>query len=163
MASMNRTIGGAAVLAALLLSFNSLPVELLDLVCPQTNRFGDRVSLAEEARKTQRLDELGEQVAERLALKDELAEQLLAGERTLLETAARFRALHQRIGPMPEVRAFFGTASEEEGWCRQVMCWMEAKVRYELSPRQAEALVQRLEGELREHMQAHDNRVVLPE
>ena len=163
MASMSRPIGGVAVLAALLLSFRYLPAELLDLAYPQTNRFGDRVSLAEEARKTRRLDELSEQVTERLAVKEELAEQLLAGELTLLETAARFRALHQRIGPLPDVRAFFGTASEEEGWCCQVMIWMEAKSRYELSPQQAEALVQRLEGELREHMQAHGNSVFLPE
>jgi hypothetical protein len=160
---MSRTIGGVAVLAALLLSFNALPVELLDLACPQTNRFGDRVSLAEEARKTHRLDELSEQVAERLALKDELAEQLMAGERTLLETAARFRALHQKCGPLPDVQMFYGTASEGEGWCRQVISWMEAKVRHELSPRQAEALVQRLEDELRDHLQAHGNRAILPE
>ena len=163
MASMSRLIGGATVLAALLLSFQYLPVELLDLACPHTNRFGDRVSLADEARKSQRLDVLGEQVAERITCKEELAEQLLAGELTLVETAARFRAVHQRVGPVPDLRAIFGTASEEEGWCRQVIGWMEAKVRHELSPGQAEALVQRLEGELREHMHAHGSHVVLPE
>lgn len=163
MASMSRLIGGVTVLVALLLSFQYLPIELLDLVYPQSNRFGDRVSLADEARKTRRFDELSERVTERLALKEELAEQLFAGELTLFETAARFRALHERIGPLPEVRAFFGTASEEEGWCRQVMIWMEAKSRCELSSEQARALVQRLEGELRDHMKTHDNRVILPE
>jgi hypothetical protein len=160
---MSRTIGSVTVLAALLLSFRYLPVELLDFVYPQTNRLGDRVSLADEARKTQRLNELSEQVTERLALKEELADQLLTGELTLVETAARFRALHQRIGPLPDVRTFFGVASEEEGWCRQVMIWMEAKVRIEQSPVQAKTFVQRLEGELRDHIQAHDNCVVLPE
>ena len=62
-----------------------------------------------------------------------------------------------------ERRTFFGVASEEEGWCRQVMIWMEAKVRIEQSPVQAKTFVQRLEGELRDHIQAHDNCVVLPE
>jgi hypothetical protein len=87
----------------------------------------------------------------------------LADELTLVQTAARFRALHQKVGPLPDVRAFFGTASEEEGWCRQVMCWMEAKVRYPQSPGQAEAFMRRLEGELRDHMQSHGSRVILPE
>lgn len=163
MASMSRTIGGVTILAALLLSFRYLPVELLDLVYPQTNRLGERISLAEEARKTQRLEEQSEQVTERLVLKEEVAEQFFAGELTLFEAAARFRALHQRMGPSPNLRIFFGTASEEEGWCRQVIMWMEAKARFEQSPGQAQALVQRLEGELRDHMQAHSSRVVLPE
>jgi hypothetical protein len=160
---MSRTLGVLAVLAALLLSFNYLPLQWLDSSLAPTNPSGERISLAEELNKAQRFERQGDRLAERIAAKEEAAERYFDGELTLFELAARFRALHEECGPSLDPHGVFQATSEEVAWCRGTMSWLVTKVRFEQSPGEAEVLSQRLEDELKDHMKAHDGRVVLPQ
>jgi hypothetical protein len=160
---MSRSLGGVIVFAALLLSFNYLPPQWLEGSLMPINPFGERVSLANELSKTQRLQRQIERVAARIVAKEEAATRFLADELTLVELAAEFRALHEGRELSPDPCALFGTIDPDEAWCRLAMNWVVIKVRIAQSPEQARALEERIEEELMDHMQAHDGRVELPD
>jgi hypothetical protein len=100
-----------------------------------------------ETARSDDLDAQQAEVLERLAVKHEIAEQLLAGRLSLSEAAARFRDLTPR-GSLGEriLRAAYPGAGDDECFCRAVINWVGSR---EASPSTAhEARVRQLEAEL---------------
>jgi hypothetical protein len=141
------------VLIAVLLTCTSLSRERLFDLCTYTDQFGNRISLFEVLRNSEQLNREVRSTIEFTCSKGQIVEDLLSGERTLIETAIRFRALYEdarnwhdpdRPRPAPE---------DGESWCREVIEWAVAKTWHEQSPSQAEALRQRLEEELQDYLE----------
>lgn len=153
---MSRLLRGLFVLFALLLTFASLCVDWLLEIGTVTDRYGNAVSLLESRRKGEQLTREAQAALERIRVKERIAEALLNDEMTLLEAAACFRSLHEDprtwhhpFRPRPQ-------RDDREGWCREVIAWIETKVRVEQSPSQADAVRQWLEAELQEQLGCYD-------
>jgi hypothetical protein len=118
--------------------------------------------LVDGPRRQAEIRNYNEIVRQRLQGKDKITRDLLDGRLSLFEAAARFRKLEELtseyIGYSREPRP---GETVEENLCHQVIRWVhhEAAVRTYPEPDQ---LAQRLEEELREHIQQH-GRVRLPE
>ncbi len=152
---MSRTFGSAFVFAALLLSFSDLPVEgMVDLLL-QADPSADRISLVEEQRRSVQLAEESTIVLARLRNKDRISQQVIAGDLTLLQAAARFIALNDTPESRENLRRAFPAHSEGESVCLQVMKWVESEARLRASPSQAEAVCRRLQEELCAHLEYH--------
>ncbi len=78
----------------------------------------------------------------RVAAKQRVVEQVITGRLTLIEGAARFRALGRGLLP---------AAEDGEAVCRAVISWADLALRDR--PEQAAAVAERLEGELRRHLE----------
>jgi hypothetical protein len=111
-------------------------------------------ALAEEVRRGAEMDQRGRGFARRLEEKERLVQELLAGQLTLLEAAAYFRALDQAP---PEFyweafRAAHAGDSDEERHCNEVITFVEAALG-ETDRGKADGICERLRAELRQHLQ----------
>jgi hypothetical protein len=151
----------------------SLSLLLAVLAGPRTQWF-DSLSASwsalSEARRTfegerqrrQRLDAQDGLADRRLALRGEVVRQLIAGELTLPEAAARFKQLNEQMAARRDYfRERYPSLSAEEAACRQVILWAEVELRH-TAPERAAEVVRRLEAELEGHLQC-DGKVELPD
>lgn len=150
----------------------SLSLLLAVLTGPRTQWF-DSLSASwsalSEARRTfegerqrrQRLDAQDGLADRRMALKGAVVRQLIAGELTLPEAAARFRCVNARFQGRDYFRERHPSVSAEEAACRQVIAWVEVELR-QTAPARAEETVRRLEAELEGHLQC-EGKVELPD
>jgi hypothetical protein len=116
--------------------------------------FGDLPALQRRLEETrlrgEELDRRREALLRRIAAKERVVAELVAGRLTLLQAAARFRDLK---GEPPDLAAPPGLAcgcSEGERLCREVMAWADGWLA-EQAPQRAAAVAARLEAELRRH------------
>jgi hypothetical protein len=80
----------------------------------------------------------------RVATKQRVVEQVIAGRLSLMEAATRFRAAGRGLLP---------AAEDGETVCRTVIGWAELALRDR--PERASAVAERLEGELRWHLERY--------
>lgn len=134
----------------------SLGMDLWNL--PQLERdLADREQWgAELARRTQI-------IKDRTFAKTRLTQELIEGQWTLRETAARFRILEMYPEPIADFGApRFPGHSEGERYCNAVLQWVRADLHDE-DAAFAKKVTDRLERELAEYMASHNGDVVLPE
>ena len=121
-----------------------------------------RQSNEREAQRQERLESKGEPVKRRMAIKDEVVRQLLAGELTLAEAAAWFKYLNERpAGDENFYRQRFRCPTAEESACRQVISWVRSEL-WLKGPDRAEETVRRLEAELQGHLEC-EGKIELPD
>src|SRR5262249_25337141 len=118
---------------------------------PSAGGLGVREVLQRLPEEWSRRDELQAQQAESLrrnALREEAVAALVAGRMTLLEAAARYRALAQETPGYhwEQFRLGYPGASDEERHCRQVIAAVQARLRDK--PDETAEVVARLEAEL---------------
>ncbi len=115
-----------------------------------------------ERQRRQRLAEQDGLAGQRMAVKEAVVRQLLAGELTLPEAAAWFRHVNERAGAGGDYfRALYPSLSAEEAACRQVILWVQVELN-ETAPGPAAATVRRLEAELEGHLRC-EGKVELPD
>jgi hypothetical protein len=109
------------------------------------------------------LDRRGAAVLARINARQEVVRDLCDGRLTLLEAAARFRALNATAGATARRAAqdIYPGASEGERICRQVIGHVRTHLE-EQSPGRGETVTRALEEELRARLEA-DGTVRLPE
>lgn len=101
-------------------------------------------------------------IMRRVAAKNRVIDQLIAGEMTLVEAAAWFRYLNENPSRYRHDYRDWPGDSDEEKACRQVLSWAEVRVLSQAeSKSQAAAMVQRLEDELEQTLR-REGRVELP-
>jgi hypothetical protein len=149
---MIRLFCGAAVCAALLLSYTRWTFDWSEELAVGKDVAGERISLQVERDRETLLKEQFEELNERIAAKDQIADHLLAGEMTLPQAAAAFGNLYEQARTFGELCRVYPNCSTDEILGRQVIAWVEAKLRFEQSPEEAEAVRHRLEAELRKHL-----------
>jgi hypothetical protein len=159
---MIRLFCGVGVCVALFLSFARWSFDWSEDLVPAKDRDGDRISMQVERDREARLEEQFEELNARIAAKDRIADRLLAGEMTLAEAAAYFGRLYERAGLLTDALRAYRGSSAGEILCRQVIAWVDNKVRSEQSPEEAERVVHRLEAESRRHLAEQDT-VELPQ
>ena len=112
----------------------------------------------EESRE---LDAQIEESIQRCKAKEDVVRDVIAGELTLLQAAARFRDVN---ASWPKARAVVQQAYAglpyEHALCRQVIAYAEAELRHQGSV-QKDSVLDRLEAELAEHLRRH-GKVCLP-
>jgi hypothetical protein len=115
--------------------------------------------LVNEHRREEAIMRRAEVVARRVADKSEVTIDLVAGRITLLEATARFRKVDKDTGAYVKYPTdLYPGATEEERLCRQVIAWAG----YERGGTAGDALVPRLNEELRQHLRDHHGKVELP-
>jgi hypothetical protein len=105
---------------------------------------------------------LPEIVASRLIAKGQIAEDVAAGRRSLVEAAALFGALNRLppLAPDPALREWYPPPlrvpirTDEERLCQQVADWVTRRF-WEKGPAREAEVVVRLEAEFREERRAH--------
>jgi hypothetical protein len=98
---------------------------------------------------------------ERIDTKQQLAEQVAAGQLDLLEAAARFRDLTPETGAVRHyLRVVHHGSNDDERFCRVVISWVCGTVNSWPAAERAR-LVARLEAELDEYLR-RDGRIALP-
>jgi hypothetical protein len=111
------------------------------------------VRLLEEIEALQKqgenLDAQIQAVSYNLAAKNRIAAAVEAGQLSLLDAADRYRKLNESQPDFdwPAFRERIPAGSEEERHCRQVLGWVEARLRID-QPEKLEAVMARLEAEL---------------
>jgi len=87
--------------------------------------------------------------AARIEAKDAVVDRLLGGEIGLVEAAARFRQLNDNPPECPsDFRRVFPGDSDGEKACRQVIAWVQARVRSQRGQAQAEQAEKKYQREL---------------
>src|SRR5262245_7763068 len=129
--------------------------------------WGDLAQLREvheaELGRGAELDRRLEVLYRRVAAKEGVVEQLLAGRTTLLEAAAWFRLLNEHPADcQDEFRRWWRGKSDGEKLCRQVISWVVMELHARGPADLAEAQRRRLEAELQAHLR-RDGTVHLPE
>ena len=113
----------------------------------------------EESRE---LDAQIEESIQRCKAKEDVVRDVIAGELTLLQAAARFRDVN---ASWPKARTFLQQAYAglpyEHALCRQIIVYAEAELRHQGSSAQKDSVLHRLEAELAEHLRRH-GKVCLP-
>jgi hypothetical protein len=104
------------------------------------------------------LDEQDHTILKRIAIKDEVIGELLAGRITLFEAAARFRRLDEEY-PIDYQNTSIQVGMEDEYMCNQVIKWVRSRTAEGRGG--SENLVERLEDELMRYKQLHGS-IVLP-
>ena len=100
----------------------------------------------------------------RMTGKEAVTRDLRAGRLTLLQAAARFRALNASPGgPAADLRAHFAGTTAEERVCRQVISWTQAAVSQDESPAAGRHTGRRLEAELAGLLERNHGVITLPE
>jgi hypothetical protein len=159
---MIRFFCGVSVCVALFLSFARWSFDCPEGLVAAKDVTGDPISMQVERERENRLTEQFEELNARIAAKDGIADRLLAGEMTLAEAAAYFGRLYEQARLRTEALRVYAGSSEGEILCRQVIAWVENKVRFEQSAEAADRVVHRLEAELRRHL-AEQGTVELPQ
>jgi hypothetical protein len=115
-----------------------------------------------ERQRRQRLDAQDGLADRRLAFKEAVVRQLIAGELTLPEAASRFKQLNEQTGARRDYfRECHPSLSAEEAACRQVILWVQVEL-HQSAPARAEEAVRRLEAELEGRLRCA-GKVELPE
>jgi hypothetical protein len=115
-----------------------------------------------ERQREERLEQIAPDLKRRMAIKEAVVHQLIAGELPLREAAAWFKYVNERpTGCASNYRAIFRGTSAEESACRQVICWVKSELNVS-SPSRAEEVVRRLEAELQGQLEC-DGKVELPD
>jgi hypothetical protein len=97
----------------------------------------------------------------RSAQRKAIVEQVRDGNLTLFEAAAQFKRLNHQPQPTKLDPLYpFAGQTENEKVCRQVITWLTSYVQ-DLPPSQGEAVLERAEAELRDHL-ACNGTVILP-
>jgi hypothetical protein len=149
---LSRLLSGFFVIVAVLLTVASLSADWVLEAWTVTDSTGNRISLLEAHRQGERLTREVHAVQERTSAKERISDMVADGQMSLIEAAAWFRALHQEPKAWNALHPRPGRG-EGEGWCRMVVDWVEMRTRFERSPSQADALRDRLEAELCEHLE----------
>jgi hypothetical protein len=111
--------------------------------------------LREERERSLGMDRKSEVIRRRIAAKERITDQLLAGRLTLLQAGALFRRLNEGPGGRQAVGLLaWPGESDGEKVCRQVIGWLHSRLQ-QSSPSQADEARRRLEGELAEHILRH--------
>jgi hypothetical protein len=115
-----------------------------------------------EWQREERLRQQAPDLTRRMAIKEAVVRQLIAGELTLREAAAWFKYVNERpAGCETNYRAVFRGATAEESACRQVICWVKSELSG-TAPGPAETIVRRLEAELQGQLEC-EGKVELPD
>lgn len=155
MSLMSRMLSGFFVVSALLLTLASLSAEWVFEACTVTDSTGQRFSLLDAHRQGEQLTRELQATMERTNTKEKIADMVAGGEMSLIEAAAWFRSLHEKRTSWDNLLRPSPGQDEGEGWCRIAIDYVDNKVRFEKSPSRADALRQRLEAELQEHIDCH--------
>ena len=109
------------------------------------------------------LDLEDEAVQRRMESKELILRDVMEGRRTLLEAAHWFKHMNEMpTKHQDRYRKSYPARSAGESACLQVLAWVKCELA--TMPRsQADALMQKLEKELRTHLDAHDGMVVFPD
>jgi hypothetical protein len=98
------------------------------------------------------LDRIDEKVLKRIAIKETVVTDLVAGKIDLLEAAAEFRAVNLTGKYTPAtVRLLFPAPTEDESICLHLLCHVDA---FAQSNQKARAVAVRLRAELDRHIAA---------
>jgi len=159
---VSRLLSSLVVFTALLLTVSSLSAEWLFEQCTITDQSGNRVTLLDLERKGEQITRDVQTSIEHLQAKEMAADALFRGEITLLDAAVLFRSLYEDPKSWHFPQRSRPGRDDGEGWCRVAIEWTETRIRDEQSSRQADALRQRLEAELQQHL-AYYGTVKLPE
>jgi hypothetical protein len=159
---MSRILSGFFVMTSLLLSFASFSAEWLFERGPITDQFGNRVSLLDLQRRDEQISREIQLSIDQVKSKDTVAAALHRGEITLIDAAVMFRSLYEDPYAWHHPQRPRPARGDGAVWCREVIDWIDTKVRMEQSPSQAEAVRQRLEAELQREL-AYHGLVKLPE
>jgi hypothetical protein len=104
----------------------------------------------------------GHVASERIRAKSRVVSGLLEGEMTLVEAAAWFRFVNDNPPEYPCLfRETITGRSDGEKACRQVIYWVRARLRAEMTASQADLVLCRLQGDL-DTLLAQDDAVELP-
>jgi hypothetical protein len=115
---------------------------------------------ADGAKERQRLQVVLNDAHERMAAKREAASEVIAGDLSLLEAAARFRDINAGAPNYRQRMALnYPDTSYEELLCRQVIAAVESVLEQQ-APEQVDDVVEQLRQELRQHLE-RDGTVVL--
>lgn len=162
MSLISRMLSGFFVVSALLLTLASLSAEWVFEACTVTDSTGRRISLLDAHRQGEQLTRELQATLERTNTKEKIADMVIGDEMSLIEAAAWFRSLHDKRTSWDYLLRPGSGQNEGEGWCRIAIDYVDNKVRFEQSPSRADALRQRLEAELKEHLDCHGG-VELPD
>lgn len=117
-------------------------------------------ALSDAQAQMARLDGKVERIDQRAAVRQRLVEELIAGERTLIEVAAWFDDLNREVRGVDIELARFPGDSHGERVCRQVIRWA-AGVAKDHSAGFVAEVTARLESDLDRHLREHGS-VELP-
>lgn len=149
---ISRLFSSLFAITALLFILTSLPADwMLELGAP-VDLSGSLRSLLEAQRKGEQLSRKAQSSLAQVAIKDRIGEALTSGKMTLIEAAVCFRSLHEDPKTWHHPSRPCPSHGDDESWCREVIEWVDNSVRINHSADQADALRQRLEVELQEHL-----------
>jgi hypothetical protein len=145
------------VFVALLASVSSWAAEWLGEGSVPTDLLQEAVSLLQAQRKGAQLTQVvrAAVVENRSDAKNHIIDDLLAEKLTLFEGARGFRALYESPRAWCDPRRPQPAWDDGESWCRLVIDWAEVKIAFERSQSEGEAVRQRLEDTLEEHLRYH--------
>jgi hypothetical protein len=156
MDSLNRSLAGLFIVSAALAGYAQSQPQWLTAARTAWNSLAEIWDLqqGEQQRKID-LDRQQDVILRRIAAKEEVIEQLVAGRIDLYTAAARFRALND-LPPQAwdNLRLAFPGETIAEQACRQVIGSVESRQRHH-SPGEAEDWACRLEADLQEHLQRY--------
>ena len=117
--------------------------------------------LVYEDRREELLSQVRASVLNRLARRQEIARDVIAGRLSLLEAAVGFRRLNEQCPDFAAAyRRGYPGATAEESLCRQVIYWVFNELEPK-APDRAREVTSRLEAELESHL-SRDGTVHLP-
>jgi hypothetical protein len=118
--------------------------------------------MASDRQRQATLEEERAVILQRSAVRRQVVAGLEGGRLGLLEAAAQFRDVDVATPDcLHFVRIAYPGNSDEERFCRQVICWARSEVKLR-SPKEADRLAAQLEADLQEHLR-RDGGVRLPE
>jgi hypothetical protein len=159
---VSRLLSGLFMLTALLLVVASFSADRLLRMCIPVDQYGNVLSLLELQRQGQELTRKFESFSQRFRAKQRVMKMLIARDMTLSDAAIEFRSINENAPTWYHPFRQRPKYDDGVGWCREVIEWTMNQVRVEESPHETEALRQRLETELQEHMDKYGN-VALPD
>ncbi len=152
---MVRILCRLAVFAAVLASFSTLWEDWVDEALMPSDGMGQAITLVEAQRKGEEMRRESYELVLRSQRKDQLIDELLAGRKSLRETAACFCSLYDAPEAWRDPRCAKPGRADGESWCRLVIECAEIKISFEKSSGEGQAVRQRLEDELDEYMRYH--------
>jgi hypothetical protein len=117
-----------------------------------------------ERQRREELDEWDRILLGHLAGKEKALTELLEGKKTLLQTAAAFAAIDDSSPPHFRLESdrFFPGATRGERLCRQVIQWCDTEL-FDHPAEEVQPILERLERELRNHLQQYGTVEVMPQ
>jgi hypothetical protein len=164
MTTSTRLLTRLGLLAACLATLAALcPGQLADLMPIRRGRAPAQPDWESQRRARAQMQRQTDVLLARVKAKEEVIQQLVAGQLTLFEAAAWFGHLNQNPPELASTSTrMFPGRSPEEKLCRQVIHWAEQHLRATTTDSHTQELICRLEDDLATHLAEH-GRVVLPE